>query len=227
MLAPSGRGKPSLDDESPEARAARHMRAIRIMVTVLVAIHVGLFIMAVVMVTKVTHTIAYYRTYLAGPLSGPAVATTVENAHAIVAAVRNVTAVAAVAANAGAYSLGFDSPPSPAAPPARDGNRFLLQQTVAPSSEAGASPAQLALADLFQSMARKVDQFDGAAPGHFLDWLTQQQPGPYIREMLTLVRYGEATMATVLAALGAVVNPDIVDTAVRGQRQEFYKSPSG
>ena len=203
MLGTVRKGAAHADDETPDARSARHLRTLRDMVTALVAIHVGIFIMVVIMAVKVGNLVAYYQPYLSGPLSGANVAATIDNAMVIVGSVRNITTIGAAAAAAGATSMGFASPPAPQAPP----GRLLL-------STEGVSPAQVALAGLFDAMARKVDQFDATAPAHFLTWATQQQPGPYIRELLTLIRYGEATMGTVLAALGAKVNPALVGTVV-------------
>lgn len=191
------------DEESPEARSARHLRALRYLVTVLVAIHVGIFVMLVILAFKAGSVVTYYRPYLAESLSGSNVALTVDNAMNIVSAVSNMTTIGAAAMSAGASSMGFSSPPAPSAPASR---ALLADDSV--------SPAQLALAGLFDAVARKVDEFDVTAPAHFLTWATQQQPGPYIRELLTLIRYGEATMGTVLAALGATVNPALVGGVV-------------
>ena len=193
------------DEESHEARSARHLRALRYLVTALAAIHVAIFIMLVMLAVKAGSLVSYYQPYLAEPLSGNNIALTINNAMATMSAVRNITTIGAVALAAGANSMGFVSTPAPPAPAAR---HLLADVSVT------ASPAQVALAGLFDAVARKVDEFDAAAPGHFLTWATQQQPGPYIRELLTLVRYGEATMGTVLAALGATVNPALVGGVV-------------
>ena len=202
------------EEEAPDALAARHLRAIRFMVGALVVIHVGIFIMLVVLATKVAHLITYYQPYLSGPLSGSNIASTIDNAVVIVGAVRNITTVAAAAAAAGASSMGFAAPPA-FQPPSPEGRRALLADspsTTAPSE--GTSVAQVALAKLFDAVTRKVDEVDLTAPARFLTWIMQQQPGPYIREVLTLVRYGEATLGTLFGALGASVNPALVGNVV-------------
>ena len=64
-----------------------------------------------------------------------------------------------------------------------------------------------AAAGLLHALTAKVNQFDAAAPGHFLTWVTSTTPGPYIRQILNTARYGESAMGAVLAALGTQVDP--------------------
>ena len=129
-----------------------------------------------------------------------------------VGAVHNISAVASAVVAAGAHS--FDTPdatttaPSPPGlpPPSPQpgaGGRALLQQPQASIDAA----MRAAATDLLYALTDKVNQFDAAAPGNFLTWVTATTPGPYIRQLLNTARYGEATMASVLRALGTTVDP--------------------
>ena len=135
----------------------------------------------------------------------------VVNVMDTVGAVHNISAVASAVVAAGAQS--FDTPDAatsssppglpPPSPQPGAGGRALLQQSE-PSTDAA---MRAAATDLLHALTDKVNQFDAAAPGNFLTWVTATTPGPYIRQLLNTARYGEATMASVLRALGTTVDP--------------------
>ena len=202
--------------DTAEARSARCLVHIRAMVAVLVAVHVGIFIIVVVAAASVGRTVNYYQTYLQGPLSGPNVATTVSDGMSTMHSVHDMATLASGMAYAGAASLGFDANATAAPAVAR---RTLLQL---PAND---TLVEAALAGVLDALRLKITQFDAAAPGNFLTWVTQTTPGPYVRQLLQTARYGEATMGSVLRAFGTTVDinlagPDLVAAAeAKAQRK--------
>ena len=179
--------------------AARILGRIEYMVAALVIVHVGIFILIVTASVTVAKTVNYYQTYLSGPLSGPNVADAVSNAMVTVVAVRNISSLASSLAAAAAGSVGFQQPNTT--------RRMLL--SVQEGSGDNGTVVQEAVANLLNSLSDKVQQFDAVAPGHFLEWLTSTNPGPYIRQLLMQARYAEASLGTFLGALGSPVDPSI------------------
>jgi len=190
--------------------AARILGRIEYMVAALVIVHVGIFILIVTASVTVAKTVNYYQTYLSGPLSGPNVADAVSNAMVTVVAVRNISSLASSLAAAAAGSVGFQQPNTT--------RRMLLSvqegsgdngTVVQEGSGDNGTVVQEAVANLLNSLSDKVQQFDAVAPGHFLEWLTSTNPGPYIRQLLMQARYAEASLGTFLGALGSPVDPSI------------------
>lgn len=195
----------------PTPKSTKCLVHIRTMLAVLVLIHIGIFIIAVVAAVNIAKTVTYYQAYLAGPLSGPSVAITVANGMTTVEAVKNITTLASALAAAGASSMGFDDAGRPENVTAVPARRSMIEVF-----DENSATVQDALAKLLNTLSDKIKEFDAAAPGHFLQWVMASNPGPYIRQMMGSARYGIASLGTVLGALGSPVDatiagPDLID----------------
>lgn len=191
----------------PTPRSTRCLVHIRAMLAVLVAIHIGIFLIAVVAAVNVAKTVNYYQTYLSGPLSGPSIALAVSNGMVTIDAVKNISTLASSMAVAGAASVGFD-PYGFQYPNATNATSYHVRRVMMETAADGT--VQDAMANLLNAVASKVQDFDAKAPGKFLAWVMASDPGPYIRQLMATARYGMASFGTVLGALGSPVDATIV-----------------
>ena len=123
-------------------------------------------------------------------------------------AARNISGVVAAATQAGAANMGLLPPP----PAGTSVARHLLALQDSPLLNS--TLLQAALANLADQIAEKVSQTDASAPGNLVRWIVStnwtEELGPYVRELLGLVRYGEAAVGTLLGSFGTKVDPSIV-----------------
>lgn len=120
-------------------------------------------------------------------------------------AVRNVSGVVEIGVVSAAHSMGL----GPVSPTTTAHRRLLQMDNLLNSTD-----LQLALTALANAATDKLQQLDATAPGALIQWIIstnwRDELGPYVHDMLSLVRYGEATAGTFLKAMGSPVNASIV-----------------
>lgn len=220
----------------PDAKHVRLLRHMRAMLAIIMLVHIVILCLVIAAAANATRVVNYYQTYLSGPLSGPNIAAATTNAMATIAAARNISSTIDAVVTATTQSVGIlgapDSGDKPGDKPGAASGGVAAD--VAPASTASSPPAangrallqippdtavREAATGLLRAMTAKVNEFDAAAPGNFLTWVTATTPGPYIRQILNTARYGESALGAVLAALGTRVDPAMAGPDLVGGNQ--------
>ena len=183
--------KPDYSHVAPPPDSAVTLEKIRRMLKAMLVIQVAASVSTVLMGLIALAEVVYYYPKMSESLSPTRLATTIDNAMAIVAASKNITSDVAFFADGARYSFAAFAP----------ARRALLAQD-------GISPAlQEAAAGTLNALTTKIAGTDGNAPFEFLRYLMAvdwaDSVAPRIDRGLASVRGAESLAAVVLGALTA------------------------